>query len=145
MHKFFKILLAEDDPDDSFLFQEALNNVNHEITLEIVQDGELLIEALDKKTEIPDIIFMDLNMPRKDGYSCLREIRSVPLLKKIPVVILSTSANEQSVENAYDGGANLYIRKPDNFNDLVKAIQICIENSNDLTKPPPKESFLLVL
>lgn len=145
MNKTLTILLAEDDPDDSFLFQEALNNVNPEIALEIVQDGEILIETLGKKKEIPDIIFMDLNMPRKDGYACLREIRSVTPLQKIPVVILSTSANEQSVDNAYDGGANLYIRKPDNFNALVKAIQICIENFNDLTKRPPKESFLLVL
>lgn len=145
MHKLLTILLAEDDPDDSFLFQEALNNVNRDIELQIVQDGELLLEMLSKKNEIPDIIFMDLNMPRKDGYACLREIRSVTPFQKIPVVILSTSANEQSVDNAYTGGANLYIRKPDNFNDLVAAIRICIENFNDLTKRPAKESFLLVL
>jgi len=143
MKEEIKIFLAEDDRDDSFLFQEALNKIPYTTSLLVAQDGELLTEMIEKNA-VPDFIFLDLNMPKKDGYSCLKEIRSSPKLDNVPVIILSTSSSEQSIERAYNDGADLYVRKPDNFADLLKIIEACISKKNQYPDKPSKENFLLM-
>ncbi|MEJ0103539.1 MAG: response regulator [Bacteroidota bacterium] len=144
MKEEIKIFLAEDDRDDSFLFQEALNKIGYRTVLSVAQDGELLTEMLEKNA-VPDFIFLDLNMPKKDGYSCLREIRSSAKLDRVPVIIMSTSSNEQSIERAYNEGADLYVRKPDNFADLQKIIETCISKRNEYPDKPSKEKFFLTI
>jgi CheY-like chemotaxis protein len=139
-----KIFLAEDDRDDSFLFQEALNKIQYNTRLLVAHDGELLTEMIEKNP-IPDFIFLDLNMPKKDGYSCLREIRSSEKLDRVPVIIMSTSSNEQSIEKAYNEGADLYVRKPDNFADLQKIIESCISKKDQYPDKPSKENFFLMI
>jgi CheY-like chemotaxis protein len=139
-----KIFLAEDDRDDSFLFQEALNRLPYNVLLRVAEDGEKLIEMLDEN-KTPDFIFLDLNMPRKDGYESLNHIRSVKELQHITVIIMSTSSNKESVERAYNEGADMYIRKPDNFNSLINAIDACLKRKNKYPDKPSIDEFLLMV
>jgi CheY-like chemotaxis protein len=142
MNDLLRIFLAEDDRDDSFLFQEALNRLPYVVNLCIAEDGDQLIEMLDK-SQRPDFIFLDLNMPKKDGYESLSYIRSAEKLSGITVIIMSTSSNIESVERAYREGADLYIRKPDNFNSLVYAIDTCLKRK--IPDKPSKDEFLLMV
>jgi CheY-like chemotaxis protein len=117
------IYLAEDDDDDRLLFQEALRDINQDAEFVISHDGVQLMQTLDSRVPPPPrVLFLDLNMPRKNGYECLREIRKTEKLKNIPVVIFSTSKSEESIEETYRDGANHYLFKPDDFNKLKAAI-----------------------
>ncbi len=139
------ILLADDDQDDCFIFQEALSEVNIETELTITKDGEQLMETLDQTVPpIPDVIFLDLNMPRKNGMECLSEIRSSHKLKEIPVVIFSTSHNQQTVNEMYELGANYYICKPNDFLKLKNVLQTVLSLPNQLMiSQPGREQFFL--
>ncbi|MGC4036606.1 MAG: response regulator [Chitinophagaceae bacterium] len=137
------ILLAEDDCDDSFLFQEALNRLPYSINLSIAEDGEQLISILEKSV-FPDFIFLDLNMPKKDGYECLTYIRKEKNDYRAKVIILSTSSNAESVNFAYEKGADLYVKKPDNFNALVRSLEFCLQYKKYPEKPTREEFLLLV-
>jgi two-component system response regulator len=121
------ILMADDDPDDRMLMKEALeeNNLTNEI--HFVEDGEELMDYLYNKgkfslvqTIMPGLILLDLNMPKIDGREALRLIKSDPLLRKIPVVILTTSRAEDDIIKTYDLGVNSFISKPVRFDDLVQ-------------------------
>jgi CheY-like chemotaxis protein len=118
------ILLAEDDEDDRQFFKEAIERVKLNTVLEMVNDGVYLIEYLRKNPEKrPHLIFLDLNMPRKDGFECLHDIRNVLGLKDLPIAIYSTSNAAQDMEESFKRGANIYIRKPSDFDMLQKIIQ----------------------
>jgi CheY-like chemotaxis protein len=140
-----QILLAEDDDDDSMLFKEALNELATPTDLHRVKDGEELMSLLNQSTiKLPDILFLDINMPRKNGFECLMEIKNTENLKKIPVVILSTSSGKELVDKMYNAGANLYICKPNQFNHLKKIIEISISTNWSLYSPqPPIEKFMI--
>ncbi|HMK27452.1 MAG TPA: response regulator [Chitinophagaceae bacterium] len=123
------ILLADDDADDCFFFEKALREIPMATQLTAVNDGERLMDHLSKNPEhLPDVLFLDLNMPRKTGYECLTEITETLLLKEIPVVMFSTSYTldrnyEQNMINVlYKMGAQDYIRKPGNFAELKELI-----------------------
>lgn len=118
------ILLAEDDEDDRQFFKEAIERVKLNTVLEMVNDGVYLIEYLRNNPEKrPHLIFLDLNMPRKDGFECLYDIREVLGLKDLPIAIYSTSNAAQDMEESFKRGANIYIRKPNDFDMLQKIIQ----------------------
>jgi CheY-like chemotaxis protein len=117
------ILLAEDDEDDRQFFREAIERMKLNTVLEMVTDGVYLIEYLKNKPEKrPHLLFLDLNMPRKDGFECLHEIRNVLGLKELPIAIYSTSNANVDMEEAFRLGANIYIRKPADFEMLKKII-----------------------
>lgn len=117
------ILLAEDDEDDRQFFKEAIERMNLNTTLEMVTDGVYLIEYLKNNPEKrPHLIFLDLNMPRKDGFECLREIRGELGLTELPIAIYSTSNASVDMEEAFRLGANIYIRKPSDFTMLKNII-----------------------
>lgn len=117
------ILLAEDDEDDRQFFREAIERMNLNTHLEMVTDGVFLIEYLKNNPEKkPHLIFLDLNMPRKDGFECLHEIRNVLGLTELPIAIYSTSNASVDMEEAFRLGANIYIRKPSDFEMLKKII-----------------------
>lgn len=117
------ILLAEDDEDDRQFFKEAIERVHLNTVLEVVSDGAYLIEYLRKSPEkLPHLIFLDLNMPRIDGFECLHEIRDVLKLKDLPIAIYSTSNASRDIEEAFKLGANIYIRKPSDINHLNQII-----------------------
>jgi CheY-like chemotaxis protein len=120
------ILMADDDPDDRMLMKEALeeNNLPHSILF--VEDGAELLDYLHRSgkftvgpTMIPDLILLDLNMPKIDGREALSKIKSNATLRRIPIVVLTTSSADEDIINAYDLGVNSFICKPARFNELV--------------------------
>jgi CheY-like chemotaxis protein len=138
------LLLADDDEDDCMFFKEALEELPVNSSLKTVKDGEQLMALLTTKQDtLPDILFPDINMPRKTGVECLSEIKRNEKLKQLPVIIYSTSLNREVVELLYEKGAHCYIRKPGNFKKLKKIILEVLANTvqNNLQKPS-KEKFI---
>jgi CheY-like chemotaxis protein len=126
------ILLAEDNLADVRLTQEAFNNGHLDIILQIVHDGVDAFAYLAKEGKfthvlLPDLVILDIHMPKKSGIEVLREIRADTHLKHIPVIILTTSSDEQDIKDTFEDNANCYIVKPFNFNQFLAAIDIlCI-------------------
>ena len=113
---YLNIYLAEDDPDDKEFFKDSLKLVHPRSNLFPFDDGEQLMNHLKKSTGIPpDIIFLDINMPRKNGKECLVEIRKDHTFKHIPVIMFTTSVTESDVAFAFQKGANLFVNKPASF------------------------------
>lgn len=128
MQKLF-ILIAEDDADDRFLLQTAFDENGFTDSLQFVENGIELIEYLsdimnEKSLDMnyPGFILLDLNMPKKDGREVLKEIKQHPELKKIPIVVFTTTKNEHEIKRCYELGANTYVVKPVSFDSLVKVI-----------------------
>ncbi|MGH9363586.1 MAG: response regulator [Thermoanaerobaculia bacterium] len=128
--KSVNILLAEDDPDDRLLLQEALLEGCLANELACVEDGEELLDYLRRRgkydggTPRPGLILLDLNMPKLDGREALREIKADPALRRIPVVVLTTSKAEEDVARSYDLGANSFITKPVTFQSMVDLMRV---------------------
>jgi len=128
----FSILIAEDDEDDYLLTVEALKEagVNHEVHW--VKDGNETLEFLSSRlnasngssAQLPGMILLDLNMPKKDGREVLQEIKSNPDFRKIPVIVMTTSSAEIDVAHSYDLGVNSFIQKPDRFPELVETLRV---------------------
>jgi len=117
------ILLADDDIDDCDFFKKALEAVPKETHLTIVHDGEQLMNYLSENSEnLPDILFLDINMPRKNGFECLEEIKQNEKLKDLPVVMYSTTNLPDKISILFQTGANVYVRKPSDFSELVQVI-----------------------
>ncbi len=138
------ILLAEDDPDDCLLFSQAFNEVtNIYLKLAIVNNGVELMNLLSEVTDLPKLIFLDLNMPVKNGFECLHELKENDRLKDIPVIIYSTSGSPKDIERSQHEKAHLYITKPKSFTHLKKIIHkvLVTDFVNNLSQPP-KENFL---
>lgn len=124
------ILIAEDDPDDRLLTKEAFDESRIHNELVFVEDGQELMEYLKHEGSysgtdhpLPGLIILDLNMPRKDGRSALEEIKADSKLRRIPVVVLTTSTADTDVLQSYDLGVAGYIVKPVTFDGLVKALE----------------------
>jgi response regulator RpfG family c-di-GMP phosphodiesterase len=139
------LLLADDDTDDCLFFKEALEELPLNISFSSVQDGEQLMKFLGKNGDtLPTVLFLDLNMPRKNGFECLNEIKSNTDLQQLPVIIFSTSFDQETVNNLYDNGAQYYIRKPAEFSKLKKVISEAILLSSEMhSSQPSKENFIL--
>jgi len=122
------ILIAEDDADDRFLLQAAFEENGFTDVLHFVENGVELIDYLNSVTgntsevKMPRFILLDLNMPKKDGREVLKEIKQHKDLKKIPVIIFSTTNNEHEMRRCYELGANSYITKPNSFESLIKTV-----------------------
>ncbi|MGZ3921910.1 MAG: response regulator [Bacteroidia bacterium] len=135
------ILLADDDKDDRFLFQEALNEIQYDTELKTVSDGEQLMSYLNEHIDkLPDVLFLDLNMPRKNGFECLSEIKINDQLERLPVIMFSTSYprdmnyEQDMIKMLYKIGAADYIRKPANFTELKEVIRISLMKIEELIK-----------
>ncbi len=116
-------ILAEDDKDDAFLFNEVIDELSVPIDLKIVTDGEELMQQLTvESSRLPEVIFLDINMPRKNGMECLSEIKENDRLNEIPIIIFSTSFDEEIVNQLYINGADYYIQKPSGFSALKDVI-----------------------
>jgi CheY-like chemotaxis protein len=123
-----EVLLVEDDPGDIELTKEAIEKARLSINLNVVRDGEEAMAYLRRKGEFanavrPDLVLLDLNMPRKDGREVLREIRADPDLTSLPVVILTTSDADEDILRTYDLGANCYVTKPVGLEQFMKVVQ----------------------
>ncbi|MCE6991953.1 response regulator [Dyadobacter sp. CY323] len=117
-----KVLLVDDDVDDIELFLEALLELDAGITCTHAKNGVDALQTL-TKTSLPDLIFMDINMPKMNGWDCLKALKNDPHLKHIPIVMYSTSAHDTEVARALSLGAKCLFRKPHSFNELKNTLQ----------------------
>ena len=123
------IFYADDDQDDRFFFGEAIEEINHDIDLITADNADLLIEMLKQKPVPPLLIFLDLNMPGKNGIEALKEIKSNNSFKDFPVVIFTTSSDRDAIERTRKLGADGFITKPGKFEALKNLISQCIERN----------------
>lgn len=138
------ILMAEDDEDDRMMTKEALEEAGLADAIHFVEDGEYLMDYLRRRGAYadagnaprPDLILLDLNMPKKDGREALKEIKSDPALRRIPVVILTTSKAEEDIYGTYDHRANSFITKPASFEELVGIIKSLVAYWFEIVKLP---------
>ncbi|QDH81159.1 response regulator [Echinicola soli] len=139
------ILLADDDNSDCLLFKDALEELPVSAQLTIVHNGEKAIEELTKKGDmLPDVLFMDLNMPRKNGFAALGEIKRNTKLQKLPVIIFSTSPELEAVKRVFRDAAHYYICKPGDFSQLKKVIYEALTLISQKNNPLPlKENFMI--
>ena len=137
-----RVLLADDDADDLMLFQEAIKEVSQSIKLAFVENGKDLLKLLEDNFN-PNLIFLDLNLPGKSGKDCLKEIKSNPLHRKIPVIMYSTSNNKDDIESCYRQGADLYVIKPYLFTDIVKMLEKIFSLDLNKLKARSKDEFVL--
>jgi len=139
------ILMADDDADDRLLAQDALAECHLVHDLHFVENGEELLDFLhhrgkysaQSKSPRPGLILLDLNMPRKDGREALKEIKSDPELRRIPVVILTTSDAEEDIIRSYDLGVNSFIKKPVTFNGMVEIMRALGKYWFQIVELPP--------
>ena len=131
--------------DDRLFFEDAIEELFTSYKLSTVTDGVELMEVLsDDSEQLPDILFLDINMPRKNGCECLAEIKANDMLKEIPVVIFSTSLDMEIVNKLYENGAHYYIRKPGDFNVLKKVIyQATVLLKEDNINQPERSNFIM--
>jgi len=141
------ILLADDDIDDCQFFKGALEQLPLSAILTAVHDGEQLMQLLTKdKYELPHVLFLDLNMPRKNGFECLSEIKQSKKLAKLPVIVFSTSHEEEVVNQLYKNGAQYFVRKPSEFSQFIKIINSALALiSVEGPSKPARENFVIMV
>ncbi|WP_373184698.1 response regulator [Halopseudomonas sp.] len=139
------ILVVDDDEDDCMLVREAFAESRPESTLGFVHDGEQLMDYLLRKTPyedrvrypMPDLILLDLNMPRMDGREALCAIKCHSQLRRLPVIVLTTSSACEDVAQSYDDGANSFITKPSSFSELCRLVRMLGDYWLELVSLPP--------
>lgn len=144
MRDAFEILLIEDNPADLTLASKLFEEVGTPYVLRVARDGVEALEGLLGKADsarpsVPDLILLDLNVPRKDGRELLREIKSHPRLKRIPVIILTTSESKSDVAACYDLHANCYLIKPIGLDEFKKLIGLIEAFWLGIAVLPPKD------
>jgi len=142
---FTHIILADDDVDDRMFFTDAFDELKINTKVKTFKDGVYLMDFLNKHGKpVPHILFLDLNMPRKCGMTCLQELRQDKRFDSIAVAIYSTSAAEEDIENTFVQGANVYIKKPSDFKSLKKILATVVAlNWQYHTNSLNRENFLL--
>ncbi|MGH8959752.1 MAG: response regulator [Jatrophihabitantaceae bacterium] len=136
------VLLVEDDPGDVLIAREALHAARLQTRLDVVSDGVEAMDYLRRKGEYaeaerPDLILLDLNLPRMSGHEVLAEVKTDPQLRRIPVVVLTTSSAEEDVSKSYDLHANVYVSKPVDFHDFAAVVKQIDEFFGTVVKLPP--------
>jgi CheY-like chemotaxis protein len=147
MRKPIIILMADDDSEDCMLAQEALAHVNMEHEVHTVPDGVALMDYLHRRglyesfqgRPLPGLILLDLNLPRMSGMEALRQIKSDPLLRRIPTVVLTTSEMEEDVQRSYDFGANSFVTKSVTFSSLVEVVEEIGKYWLEVVQLPPEK------
>ncbi|HET8735479.1 MAG TPA: response regulator [Pricia sp.] len=141
----FIIALADDDEDDRIFFAEAVEQLALQVKVSLFENGKELMDFLNlPKIHMPNLIFLDLNMPVKNGMECLSEIRGNPKLKNLSVAIFSTSSSERDIEATFMNGANIYVNKPNNFAKLCNVLEAVLQiDWQEQTSNLSKETFLL--
>lgn len=142
----FFVLLTDDDANDRILFKDAIEQLELNVSLNMLEGGvELMKHLTDKKNVLPDFIFLDLNMPGKNGYECLEEIRADERLKNLCVIIYSTSSKFEDIQESLNKGANLYFAKSSTFQELVNRLsRIFAMNWEEFNSESCMEKFVLM-
>ena len=143
--EYINICLADDDEDDRLFFTEAFDELRINTKVQTFNDGVALMDYLnDDDSILPNVLFLDLNMPRKNGVECLLEIKQNEKLNDIAIAIYSTSSSEDHIEETFINGANIYIKKPNDFEELKKILsEIVTINWQYHTSGLNKENFLM--
>ncbi|QXP60799.1 response regulator [Olleya sp. HaHaR_3_96] len=143
--EYINIMLADDDEDDRLFFTDAFDDIKITTRVKTYNDGVYLMDYLNSDDAVlPNVLFLDLNMPRKSGLECLKEIKQDQKFKDIAIAIYSTSASEEDIENTFIQGANIYIKKPSDFKTLKKVLaEVVTINWQYHTNSMNKENFLL--
>ena len=144
---YIHIILADDDEDDRLLFTDAFDELKINTKVQTFNDGVQLMDYLNSANAIlPNVLFLDLNMPKKNGIECLREIKSNTRFNDIAIAIYSTSSSEEHIEETFVQGANIYIKKPSDFTSLKKVLtEVVTINWQYHTSGLNKDNFLLRL
>ncbi len=142
---YIHIILADDDEDDRLFFTDAFSELKINTKVNTFNDGVELMNYLNKEdTLLPNVLFLDLNMPKKSGIECLNEIKANDKMSGIAIAIYSTSASEEDIEETFVLGANIYIKKPSDFNKLKKVLSEVVSiNWQYHTNGLNKDNFLL--
>lgn len=137
------VLLAEDDDDDYLIFSLAVDEINSvRVELKRAENGDILMRLLDEKH--PDLLFLDLLMPCKDGRQCIREIRSNSKFDSLPIIVYSSMSDLESIEFCYREGTNLYARKPSSLSDLKSILEkIFAMDWKRMLYYPPMSQFVI--
>lgn len=145
--KILNIALADDDEDDRLLFKEAIEELAMDTKLSMFNHGQELMDHLNlPNIVLPHLVFLDLNMPIKNGIQCLQEIRKNRMLDHVAIAIYSTSSSDKDIENTFVSGANVYINKPNNFQKLREVIEKVLQiNWQYHTSNLNKDNFLFRL
>lgn len=144
---YIHIILADDDEDDRLFFTDAFDELKINTKVNTFKDGEELMNYLNNDAALmPNVLFLDLNMPKKTGIECLIEIKASDKMSGIAIVIYSTSASEEDIEKTFVTGANIYIKKPSDFKKLKKVLSEVVSiNWQYHTNSLNKDNFLLRL
>ncbi|MGY8908430.1 MAG: response regulator [Flavobacteriales bacterium] len=144
---YINVVLADDDEDDRLFFSEAFDELKINTKVSTFNDGVYLMDYFSSEDAIlPQVLFLDLNMPRKSGLECLKELRADEKFKDVAIAIYSTSSSEEDVENTFVLGANIYIKKPSDFKSLKKVLSDVVTlNWQYHTNGLNKDNFLLRL
>jgi len=123
------VLIADDDADDRMFLEQAMRQNGYDQQIEFVEDGEQLMEYVRQEGRYtkqtapwPNLLILDLNMPRKNGFQALSEIKADPKLRRLPIVVMTTSSTDEDVIKSYNLGVNSFVTKPFNFNRMVEMI-----------------------
>ena len=144
---YIHIILADDDEDDRLLFTDAFRELKINTKVNTFNDGVELMDYLNTPNAVlPNVLFLDLNMPKKNGIECLYEIKKDNRLSDIAIAIFSTSSSEEHIEETFVKGANIYIKKPSDFTTLKKVLsEVVTINWQYHTSGLNKDNFLLRL
>ena len=140
--KHLHILFVDDDTDESYLFNEAIEHSKLDVRLSVAKDGNDLLSFLYNQLA-PDLVIMDINMPYKDGLEALTEIRKEQTFDKIPLLIYSTSNNKDRINSCYEKGADLFLIKPENFDELVQMVRKVFTIDWKNYRKPSIENFVI--
>ncbi len=143
--EYIHIALADDDEDDRLFFTDAFSELKMKTKVDTFKDGQDLMNYLNQEEAIlPQVLFLDLNMPRKNGMECLQEIKANSRFDSMAIAIYSTSSSEEHIEETFVLGANIYIKKPSDFNALKKVLSDVVTiNWQYHTSGLNKDNFLL--
>jgi DNA-binding NarL/FixJ family response regulator len=129
-----KLFLGEDDIDDIEFFTDIILEISLDIKISVAKNGNQLMSLLESEKQHPDFIFLDLNMPIKTGFECLKEIRSSEKWKSVKIVILSTSSQPEQIKEVYQMGADLYLQKPNSYGAFKDILSKCLQMDWDSLK-----------
>lgn len=140
-----EILLVEDDEGDVELTREALVDSKLTVNLHVVRDGVTALDYLRQREEYaeaiaPDLVLLDLNLPRKSGREVLEEVKGDPMLKRLPVIVLTTSDTEEDIVRSYNLGVNCYVQKPVGMEEFIRIVKVLEEFWFTIVKLPPPSS-----
>jgi len=136
------VFYADDDQEDREFFEYALKNIDSKEELYLMEDGQALLDVLNDPPPTPNIVFLDLNMPGKNGFMVLSEIRAIEKFKNLPVVIFSTSNDDVLIDKSFTLGASLYITKPLGYDDLLSLLRQ-VFRLDWLNHLPNRDTFVL--